>query len=245
MTKLANKHFINRFKRGRHLREIARISKHGNQMQKAINNSSKTITYGSTMHKAEGDIFKIDELSKARTRQLSGQDIIPGTGIKDFSSPDATHQIEQLSLQKRDAFIQGKMTNLNRDVDAMTALHATEGVTHSQVNTAIQQATIAKDNLSLVAKTSGLGEITPELFAGVNPKGVKALGIAEKLMGRRYVEFISKKLGLPMNQHLAALNVIKRQKVAQKALESPSWLAKKLQLRTNPTEIAARRKAAK
>lgn len=104
MTKLANKHFFRRFKRARHLREIARISKHGSQLQKAVNTSSKTLDYGKTLRTAEGDTFHIEELSKARTRQLSGQDIIPGSGIKDFSSPQSRQAIsDSVSLKKSES----------------------------------------------------------------------------------------------------------------------------------------------
>lgn len=90
MTKLANKHFLRRFKRGRHLREISRItSGKGAKLQTSMNETAKTLQYGKVLGDAK-TVSKVGILSKARTRQLTGQNIVPGSGIKDFSSPQST-----------------------------------------------------------------------------------------------------------------------------------------------------------
>lgn len=86
MTKLANKHFLRRFKRGRHLREISRItSGKGAKLQTSMNETAKTLQYGKVLANAPS-ASGVGALSKARTRQLTGQNIVPGTGVKDFST---------------------------------------------------------------------------------------------------------------------------------------------------------------
>jgi hypothetical protein len=71
MTALANKHFIRRFKRRRHLREIKRISKHGDQLEKSLKNTKGTIRYGEkleghSMNGTQQSFNKLGELSKER-----------------------------------------------------------------------------------------------------------------------------------------------------------------------------------
>jgi hypothetical protein len=94
MTKLANKHFLRRFKRGRHLREISRItSGKGAKLQTSMNETAKTLQYGKTLAQAP-TASGVGALSKARARQLTGQNIIPGNPkIKDFSSPSTGKEI--------------------------------------------------------------------------------------------------------------------------------------------------------
>ena len=100
MTKQANKHFIRVFKRGRHLREIKRISSGtGAKLEKSMSNTAKTLDYGKTLGQTQ-TVSGVGALSKARTRQLTGQEIAPGTGIKDFSSPQATQHFLNVPTQR-------------------------------------------------------------------------------------------------------------------------------------------------
>jgi hypothetical protein len=94
MTKQVNKHFIRRFKRGRHLREIKRItSGKADKLQTSIGTTAETLKYGKTLGEAKG-VSAVGALSKARTRQLTGHEIVPGNlGIKDFSSPSTGQAI--------------------------------------------------------------------------------------------------------------------------------------------------------
>ncbi len=68
MNKLAKKHFFNRFKQGRHLREIKRL-KHGSELQKSINKSKGTLMYGERFQKIKGpnQFNRIGQLSKEKT----------------------------------------------------------------------------------------------------------------------------------------------------------------------------------
>jgi hypothetical protein len=67
MTKLANKHFIRRFKRARHLREIERLSSGtGAKMTEAYDESKKTLFSGRHLTAQGTNLNKIGVLSKDR-----------------------------------------------------------------------------------------------------------------------------------------------------------------------------------
>jgi hypothetical protein len=69
MTKLANKHFIRRFKRGRHLREIERLSSGtGAKMTAAYDESKKTLYSGRHLTAQGANLNKIGTLSKERLK---------------------------------------------------------------------------------------------------------------------------------------------------------------------------------
>jgi hypothetical protein len=71
MTQLANKHFIRRFKRGRHLREIKRItSDKAGKLQTSMNKTTKTLEYGTTLGKAT-DSVALGSLSTDRVKALA------------------------------------------------------------------------------------------------------------------------------------------------------------------------------
>ncbi len=167
MTKLANKHFIRRFKRGRHLREIARISKHGSDLQKSINTSSQTLAYGKALRSANTNRAKIEVLSKARTRQLSGQDIIPGSGVKDFSSPKAQGYINSNTVVQK-GLIGSK---LNRDMTEKINLLEESGASPESI---ISEKSALLNHSSIVRTGYGLNkELSPELLKEISPNAHK------------------------------------------------------------------------
>jgi hypothetical protein len=207
MTKLANKHFINVFKRRRHLREIARISKHGSDLQKSINTSSKTLAYGKALRTAEGDTIKIGEFSKARTRQLSGQDIIPGSGVKDFSSSNAQKLIrKEANLQKiaigrqlreGDAKLLSEVENLKASGASPESIKSAENAYLSS----IQQTSIARTGYGLNK------DLSPEVYKDVFEKQGKWLKRAERVFGKDRVTRYTEKYA---PEHLPALEAARK-----------------------------------
>ncbi len=70
MTKLADSHFLRRLKRRRHLREIKRITKHGDTLEQSVKESSATIKYGEKLKEHEitdqAGFNKLGQYSKER-----------------------------------------------------------------------------------------------------------------------------------------------------------------------------------
>lgn len=82
MTKLANKHFIRRFKRRRHLREINRITTHGSELEQIRDKSKGTIIYGEKlqshqMKNGQKSFNQLGQFSKERTMYKQLQNSSP------------------------------------------------------------------------------------------------------------------------------------------------------------------------
>jgi hypothetical protein len=86
MLKLANKHFFRRFKRRRHLREINRIFKHGEELEQLRDKSKATIMYGEklkaqNMFDGQKSFNKLGQLSQERTIYKRLQNNSPGLSL--------------------------------------------------------------------------------------------------------------------------------------------------------------------
>jgi hypothetical protein len=106
MTALANKHFIRRFKRRRHLREIKRISKHGDELEKSLKDSKGTMIYGQklqahSMNATPQSFNKLGQLSKERVIYKNIAKNNPGLSLaelekKTYEKIDKTEITQQL-----------------------------------------------------------------------------------------------------------------------------------------------------
>jgi hypothetical protein len=106
MTALANKHFINRIKRRRHLRQIKRISKHGNELEKSLKDTKGTMKYGEklqshSMNATPQSFNKLGQLSKERVIYKNVAKNNPGLSLVDlekktYEKIDKTEITQQL-----------------------------------------------------------------------------------------------------------------------------------------------------
>jgi hypothetical protein len=86
MIKLADKHFLRRFKRRRHLREINRITKHGAELEQIRDKSKGALIYGEklraqNMFNGQKSFNKLGQLSKERTIYKKLQNNSPGLSL--------------------------------------------------------------------------------------------------------------------------------------------------------------------
>jgi hypothetical protein len=106
MTALANKHFIRRFKRRRHLREIKRISKHGDELEKSLKDTKGTMIYAQKlkdhpMNATPQSFNKLGQLSKERIIYKNIAKNNPGLSLaelekKTYEKIDKTEITQQL-----------------------------------------------------------------------------------------------------------------------------------------------------
>lgn len=104
MTKLANSHFIRRFKRRRHLREIRRISKHGNSLEQSIKESSATIKYGK---KLEDHHMSNSKEAYNKLGQYSKERVI----YKNLAKSNPKMTTEELERQTFEQFDKGQIAS--------------------------------------------------------------------------------------------------------------------------------------
>jgi hypothetical protein len=197
MNKLAKKHFFNRFKQRRHLREIRRL-KHGSELQKSINKSKGTIMYGQEFEKIKVDqalpgtnpfhtpgFNKIGDLSKQKTIY---QQLAVDPTFKDKSPIELQKLAAQKYIpQETNPFL------IPRELPQSTQLIRT---TASPSALATESAKLAKEKPVLAATTTlkgakqDLNQAQTKLnqakaaresaLTGTDPKALKSAIAAEK-----------------------------------------------------------------
>jgi hypothetical protein len=207
MTKLANKHFLRRFKRGRHLREISRItSGKGAKLQTSMNETAKTLQYGKTLGQVKG-VSAVGALSKARTRQLTGKEIVQGKpDIKDFSSPSTGQTILRTDKLEKLSSSRASQSTLRSDIEKLKS----NGASSSQIADAEHRLSMsqhgdfdryASSEMQQYAKNKAIkwGKRLDKFAPGFVTKKAKSLGLESELAAFRATQSAEKaaKAALP------------------------------------------------